>query len=371
MPQVHLTTDSDDQRCLVVVFLRGAADGLNMVMPVEDDEYYRARPTIGIAKRDALKLDGFFGLNPRLASLKRFFDAGDLAILHAVGSEDETRSHFEAQDLMEHGGSGGGGWLARHLRYREGGTQASLSAVAISDALPECLRGAPSATALRSLDTFSLGEEGGTYAAALGTLYGRETGMLGTAARETLAALDRIDAIRKRPYVAAGGVAYGDDDFARGLRQIAQLIKGRIGLAAASIDLDGWDSHFAQSTLMDPLMDRLARGLAAFHADLGAAMKNTTVVVMTEFGRRLAENSALGTDHGRASIMLAMGGGVRGGKVIASWPGLQRGLLEGPGDLHVSTNFRNVLAPILARHGSAGVLDRVFPGFAMRPVELF
>ncbi len=178
--------------------------------------------------------------------------------------------------------------------------------------------------------------------------------------------------MRATPYQPAHGAAYGADDFGQGLQQLARLIKAQVGLEAASIDLGGWDSHFTQQTLLEPLLTKLGKGLAAFRQDLGPAMANVTVVVMTEFGRRVQENSAFGTDHGRGGVMLVMGGGVSGGRVIGPWPGLDDRNLEGPGDLPVVNNYRNVLAPILLRHGLAqDALPRVFPGFELKPMELF
>lgn len=367
--QTWFSKEHDGQHTLVVVFLRGAADGLNMVIPAEDDGYYRARPTLAVSKSDSLALGGIFRLHPRLAPLERLFHSGDLAILHGVGSEDETRSHFEAQDLMERAGMGGGGWLARHLRHRPGPQGRSLSAVAIGESLPESLRGAPSATALESLDAFSLGADADQFAREIAGLYAGETGLLGDSARETLSALSRIEDLRRKPY--RRDAQYPDSSFGNSLKLVAQLVKSGLGLEAASVDLDGWDSHFAQAALMNPLMESLSGGLAAFHQDLGKHLEHTSVVVMTEFGRRVAENSAFGTDHGRASVMLAMGGGIRGGRVIAKWPGLESGLLEGPGDLPVETNYRDVLASIIERHSSGAHLPKVFPGFALRPVELY
>ncbi|MDX2175927.1 MAG: DUF1501 domain-containing protein [Candidatus Sumerlaeia bacterium] len=354
---------------LVVVFLRGAADGLNMVVPVEDDGYHRARPTLAVRKRDALPLDGFFGLNHALAELLPLYREGELAVLHGVGSEDGTRSHFEAQDLMERAGQGGGGWLARHLRRRPGPRGGALSAVAVGEMLPECLRGAPSATALDSLEAFSLGDGGAAFTTGIADLYAREQGHLGDAARDTLRSLARIDDLRSASYTPAA--EYPTEPFAQGLKLVARLVKARLGLEAAAVDLDGWDTHFAQDSLMPSLMRRLAEGVAAFRRDLGGDFARVSLVVMTEFGRRVAENSALGTDHGRASIMLAAGGGIRGGRVMAEWRGLESGLLEGPGDLPVATDYRDVLAPVLARHWGAGHLPEVFPGHAPAPVALY
>src|SRR5271154_6680980 len=150
--------DGDRKQALVVVFLRGGADGLNMVAPLQDDGYYKARPRIAISRSRAIPLDGFYGLNPLLKDLQPMYHDGALAIIHAAGSEDSTRSHFEAQDLMEHGGIVGGGWLGRFLRTQTGESAGPLSAVVLGHAVPECLRGAPAATVFQSLDDFSLGD---------------------------------------------------------------------------------------------------------------------------------------------------------------------------------------------------------------------
>jgi len=354
-------------RTLVVIFLRGGADGLTLVAPVADDAYQRARPTLRVKPSEGVRLDDIFALHPRLAPLSPLWVAGELAIVHSVGSEDATRSHFEAQDLMEHGGTGAGGWLGRFLRLRAVGQRSALSAVAFGTELPAALRGAPSATVLRSLGTFSLGDGAHGMLRALATLYAMERNALGEAARDTVDALHRLERLAGAPRPLAAS-DYPRDDFGEALRQTAQLVRAGVGLEAATIDLGGWDSHFTQQQLLDPAMDRLARGLAAFRRDLGPDLERTTVVVMTEFGRRVAENSALGTDHGRASVMFALGGGVRGGRVLGGWPGLDT--LEGPGDLPVSTNYRNVLAPILSQMAEKRVVAETFPGFALQPVPL-
>ncbi len=371
-PRVHLSGDGDQQECLVVVFLRGAADGLDLVPPIGDDDYHRARLTLSVGESDALALGGLFGLHPQLAALEPLYRDGDLAIVHAAGSEDETRSHFEAQDLMEHGGEVAGGWLGRFLRYRERPAGAgALSAVAIGKTLPESLRGAPSATVIETLDDFALGDDSGALLHEIERLYGLESGDLAAASRDTVAALRRIESLRTAAYEPSAGAVYPRDDFGRGLAEIARLIKARVGLEAATLDLPGWDSHFAQSSLLTPLKQSLAAGLTALARDLGEALATTTVVVMTEFGRRVRENASLGTDHGRGSVMFVAGGGVHGGRVIADWPGLRPEDLEGPGDLAVVHNYRNVLAPVLRRNRVGENLELVFPEFAVTPVDLF
>lgn len=374
-PQAIITGNRDERRTLVVVFLRGGADGLTLVPPVEDDHYHRARPRLGIKKTDAVRLDDRFGLHPHLRPLEAAWKDGDLAIVHACGSEDDTRSHFEAQDLMEHGGLAAGGWLGRFLRTRPA-LSGALACVAVGKALPECLLGAPSVTVMQSLTEFSLGTKSDAVRAQLERLYAMESGQLGTAARDTFDAIQRIDAMRAEKYTPANGAVYGTDVFSTGLQQLSQLIKADVGLEAASIDLDGWDSHFTQVTAIDGLMSRLATGLAAFRHDLGARMRSVSVIVMTEFGRTVQENSAFGTDHGRGGAMFVLGGGVKGGCVLGEWRGLAqlepRGVSTSYADLPVLNNYRDVLAPVLLRHGGRGEdFGKVFPDFTLAPLPLY
>ena len=376
--QAVISGNGDERRTLVVIFLRGAADGLALVPPVTDDHYYRARPRLGILAKDAVKLDDRFALHPRLRPLEAAWGDGELAIVHACGTEDQTRSHFEAQDLMEHGGVVAGGWLGRYLQTRPVESRGALACVAVGKALPECLLGAPAVTVMQSLEEFSIAGRTPAFGSQLERLYAMQRGRLGAAARDTFEALVRIEAMQTTTYRPDNGATYGRDEFANGLSQLARLIKADVGLEAASVDLPGWDSHFAQQGQVEGLAGRLADGLAAFRKDLGARMATTTVVVMTEFGRTVEENSAFGTDHGRGSALWVMGGGVRGGKVHGVWRGLapenleQRGVLEGYGDLPVLNNYRNVLAAVLARQGATaqGLAD-VFPEFALRPLEIF
>ena len=375
-PQTHITGNGEQKRTLVVAFLRGAADGLTLVAPVGDDNYHKFRPRLAVKTSEAVPLDGFFGLHPNLAALEPAWKDGDLCIVHGAGGESDTRSHFEAQDLMEHGGPTAGGWLGRFLRSR-GQESGPLSAVALAPTLPELLSGAPAASAFESLAEFAITNRERNervppeFPRALRRLYELETDALRDAARNTFDALARIEAIdlKASPH---NGATYDDrDSFAKGLRQVAQLIRADVGLDAASVDLSGWDSHFTQKTLIEPLMLRLAKGLAAFRQDLGPRMATTTVVVMTEFGRRVAENSAFGTDHGRGSAMFVLGGGVKGGRVIGPWPGLKPEMLEGPGDLPVWNNYRNILAPVLTRHGAPTDLSGIFPDFTLSPLALY
>ena len=359
-----ISGNGDEQRTLVVVFLRGGADGLTLVPPVGNREYYKVRPTLSVPEDELLKLgEANCGLNPAFSGLHQIYRDGGLTVVPAVGSNDDTRSHFYAQDLMEHGGQIAGGWLGRFLRYREGSPPSALSAIALGKAMPEVLRGAPAATVMESMDTFALGSGSGSTAVLqkeLGALYGLEENILGPAARDTLEALERVEKLRREDLAPMNGAEYGDNAFSRGLRQTARLVRAKVGLEAVSLDLDGWDSHFAQETLITPLMTRLSDGLAAFHRDLGGLMENVTVVVMTEFGRRVAENSSFGTDHGRGGTMLVMGGSERG-NVLGEMPELETGILVGPGDVPVATDYREVLKPILNRHGAGGSMAEIFP----------
>jgi uncharacterized protein (DUF1501 family) len=273
---------------------------------------------------------------------------------------------------MEHGGPVAGGWLARFLRLRKSGTS-PLSAIALAPTMPEVLSGAPSAAAFQKISEFSIGKKATPeFLRELRQLYELETGVLRNAAENTFAALQRIEAIDANAAPENGAEYEARNDFHQGLRQIAQLIKAGVGLDAASVDLGGWDTHFTQDAVIDANIRSLGSGLAAFRRDLGARMATMTVVVMTEFGRRFAENTSFGTDHGRGGAMFVLGGGVRGGRMLGEWRGLSRDLLEGPGDLPVWNNYRNILAPILRRHGAtADALGKIFPDFPSRPLPLY
>jgi uncharacterized protein (DUF1501 family) len=298
-----------------------------------------------------------------------------MAIVHAVGSDDRTRSHFEAQDQVEHGGAFGqsiaGGWIGRHLRAR--GRAGALQALAFGETIPESLRGAPAAGAVRSLADVRLtapsGDEAG-LARALGALHDGGDDLVRVSGRETLALLRRVQEIGSGP-----GGEFPADDFGRSLSQVARLLKAGVGLEAACVDLGGFDTHFGQGGidfglaggLAEPLRS-LGAGLAAFAKDLGPRFEETTVVVITEFGRRAYENTALGTDHGSASALFLLGGGLRGGRVLGKWPGLAKDRLFEESDLAVTTDYRSVLAEVLAKRCGATDLGAVFPGFEPKPI---
>ncbi len=371
---------------LVCIFLRGGADGLNMVVPHGDEQYYAHRPFIGIPRPDdnragdgrTVDLDGFFGLHPTLSPLHELYAAGDMAFIHATGSPDETRSHFEAMDLMERGATENGdytGWLARHLATLDSGNSSSLRAVSIGDMLPASLTGAVSSTALQSIAEYHLGgrpERVGQMTSLLQTLYEQNQDMLAVAAQQTFASMAVLGKIDTEGYVPNGRV-YQENEFGQAMRMVAQLIKAEVGVEVACIDLGGWDTHVAQggaSGTLANLLTELADGLTAFYEDLQAQMGNVTVVVMSEFGRRLQENGGLGTDHGHGNMMMVLGGGINGGQVFARWPGLHDEQLVGPGDLAVTTDYRDVLGELIQKRLNNPLLSDIFPDYTVNPLGL-
>lgn len=347
-------------RTLITVYLRGGADGLYLVPPIGDDDYHRNRPTLAISPTDAIRLDPLFGLHPLLKPLERWFRDGRLAVVHACGSDDDTRSHFEAQDLMEHAGRAvSGGWIGRFLRATAGEGGGALDAVALGTAIPESLRSAPSAAALESFAELG-GVDDRRLHAGLAGLYASDP-LLAAPARDALTASERLADLAVATYHPEHGAIYAADSFAERLGRAAQLIKTGIGARAITIDLDGWDSHFVQETVLASKLAALAGGLDAFATDLGPRLDSVSVVVMTEFGRRVAENASLGTDHGRGGALFVLGGGTPGG-MHCRWPGLKTGVLDGPGDVPVVHDWRSAVAPVLKRHGAED-LSRVLPGW--------
>ena len=363
------------RKILVAIFQRGAVDGLNMVVPFGEPQYYALRPSIGIPKPDgtassAIDLDGFFGLHPALAPLKPLYDARHLAIVDAVGSPDPTRSHFDAQDYMESGTpgyKGADGWLNRALP-KEAPPVSPVRAVSLGDTLARSLRGRNDAVAIRSLGDFQLHDQ--REAAAFESMYeGSLDATMHGAGRETFNAVKIIQSIQKQGYVPAAGANYGKGGFGRSLQQIAQLIKADVGMEVAFADIGGWDTH-VNETGGKPTDGQLAnnlsqfgQALAAFYQDLGDRMEDVTLVTMSEFGRTVKENGDRGTDHGHANVMFVMGGDVRGGKIYGDWPGLQPEQLYEERDLALTTDFRDVLGELVARHLANSNLKAVFPGY--------
>ena len=366
---------------LLVVFLRGAADALNVVVPHGEQAYYRLRPSLAIPRPDdrrapaalrTIDLDGFFGLHPSLGPLLPAWRAGHFAIVHACGAPDESRSHFQAMELMERGLTSlhgpASGWIGRHLASLDTGNVSPLRAVGIGEQVQRSLRGVVPASALQSITDYHLGGDPQAAArlqATLASLYSGDDD-LSLLGRETLAVLETLSALDAAGYRPRPEAVYPESDFGMGLRQVAALIRADVGLEAAAIDLGGWDTHFGQGAgegLMAGLLADLGQGLAAFHRDLADRIDDLTVVVMSEFGRRAAENASLGTDHGHGGAMLVLGGGVNGGKVHATWPGLEDGQLFGPGDLAVTIDYRDVLAEICRLRLHNPAVEAVFPDY--------
>lgn len=369
---------------LVVVFLRGAADGLHMVVPHAEEAYHRLRPSLRLPRPDDLRtpqdrrvidLDGLFGFHPALRPLLPAWEAGQLACVQACGAPDESRSHFKAMELIERGTSQESGpttgWISRHLAARQESEPSPLRAVSLGEGIPRSLYGPIPAAALRSIADYHLGDSAAarTLAKALSALYSGADA-LSLQGQKTLTILETLHKLDPARYTSSGS-PYPETGFGRGLAQIALLIKANLGLETAAIDLMGWDTHFAQGVLegqMPRLMEELAGGLAAFHSDLDHQLDHITLIVMTEFGRRAYENASLGTDHGHGGLMLLLGGAVDGGRVVTRWPGLEENALVGPGDLAVTIDYRDILTEVLVKCLKTPDLAQVFPDYQPGPV---
>ncbi len=366
---------------LVVVFLRGAADVLNMVVPHGENAYYQLRPSLGIPRPDdanvkpserAIDLDSFFGFHPSMVALLEAWQNEHLAIIHACGAPDESRSHFKAMELMERGVDDergpATGWIGRHLATLNTGNSSPLRAVGMGTRPQRSLSGTVPVSALRSIADFHLGGDPRALQqmrAALSTVYENDV-----PGQDTLSIMDTLETLDPANYHSPLA-SYPDTEFGLALKQTAMLIKAEVGLEVSAIDVGGWDTHFAQgstSGLMPNLMKDLADGLAAFHADMHDQMGHLTIVTMSEFGRRASENGSLGTDHGHGSLMMVLGGNVHGGKIHGEWPGMEEGQLIGPGDLAVTTDYRDVLSEILVRRLNNPATREIFPDY--EPDEL-
>jgi uncharacterized protein (DUF1501 family) len=364
-------------RRLIAIFQRGAVDGLSVVVPFGERDYYGARPSIAIprpgAAEGALDLDGFFGLNPRLAPLKPLWDRRELAIVHACGSPDATRSHFDAQDYMETGTPGvkstGDGWLNRYLQARRSQQDTAFRAVALTPQLPRMLQGPAPAVAMNQIARF--GVQNDAASASFEAQYQAAADrILNGTGREAFDAMKTLKSADPARYEPEHGAEYPRSAFGQALRQIAQLTKADVGLEVAFAEVGGWDTHVNQGSAQGQLAARLddfARSIAALTADLGDRMADTVVLTMSEFGRAVSENGNRGTDHGHGNAMLIIGGGVRGGRVHGKWPGLSRDQRYEGRDLAITTDFRDVFAEIVVRHLGLDDVRPVFPGYAVQP----
>lgn len=367
-------------KVLIALFQRGAADALSMVVPHGDADYYRLRPNIGIARparaagdAGSIDLDGFFGLHPALAPFKPLYDRGLLAPIHAVGSPSATRSHFDAQDYMESGTPDAkgtrDGWLNRYLatcETCEAGRAEPFRAVAMTPQTPRILQGPQPAVAMTSIDAFTVRSTGGVTE-RLEALY--RTGsadLIHSTGAETFDAVKRLREANPGRYAPANGAEYPRSEFGQRLKQIAQLIRADVGLEVAFADVGGWDTHVNQGAATGQLSNRLgdfAASVAALVADLGDRMDDVVILTMSEFGRMARQNGNGGTDHGHAGAMFAIGGGVKGGKVLGRWPGLAREQLYEGRDLALTTDFRTVFSELATAHLGATRTDALFPGF--------
>jgi uncharacterized protein (DUF1501 family) len=374
------------RKTLITIFQRGAVDGLNMVVPHGEREYYTLRPTIAVARPNgasrsgeaAIDLDGFFGLHPALASFKPLWDAKRLAIVEAVGSPDNTRSHFDAQDYMEAGTPGvkstRDGWLNRHLQTKRDASESSpFRAVSMTQNLPRALQGRAPALAISNLADFRVraGSLSASVQGGFESIYEQSVNdALQGAGRETFEAVNFLKRVNPAQHRPENGARYPRGAFGNSLLQIAQLIKAGVGLEVAFTDTGGWDTHVNEGNVRGQLALRLQEFGAAISAlvtDLGARMDDCVILTMSEFGRTARENGARGTDHGHANAMFVIGNSVRGGRVYGDWPGLKSDQLYEGRDLALTTDFRDVFGELAQKHLGNTNLQKIFPGYAASP----
>ena len=377
----EMTTAAANKKKLVVLFQRGAADGLNIVVPYREKNYYSMRPSIAIQQNEVLDLDGFFGLHPAMTAFKPLYDQGHLAIIHAAGSPDMTRSHFDAQDYMESGTPGvkvtQDGWLNRALQAEVVvGKPSAFRAVALGTEVPRTLEGKLPAIAVNNLADFSVagrGPQTSPISNAFQAMYDESSdAVLHGTGQETFEAVKMLKAADPSKYQPAAGVEYPKTQFGNSLKQVAQLLKANLGVEAAFSDIGGWDTHQNQGNANGQLANRLkefSETIAAFWMDMGQDSENVTLVTMSEFGRTARQNGTGGTDHGHANVMFVLGGQVKGGKVYGKWPGLSNEQLNEGRDLAVTTDFRRVLGEAAYKTLGSKNLELVFPGAKVSPQE--
>lgn len=378
------TTSAQAQRKkLVVIFQRGAADGLNIVIPHAENNYYQLRPTIAIPKNQLIDLDGFFGLHPAMQSFKPLFDQGHLAMVQAAGSPDTTRSHFDAQDYMESGTPGvkatPDGWLNRALQAEDLHRMQSHSAfraVALGSQVPRTLDGKIAAVAVNRVQDFGVAVKNpnaGPISSAFEAMYAAsgDTVLHGTG-QETFEAVKMLKATNPANYKPDPAANYPNGAFGDNMKQIAQLLKANLGVEAAFTDIGGWDTHQNQGSVNGQLANCLrdfSQGIAAFWTDMGSDAENIVLVTMSEFGRTAQQNGTGGTDHGHANVMFVLGGSVKGGKVYGKWPGMANEQLYQNRDLAITTDFRQVLGEATFKTLGARNLEVVFPGSQLKSTQ--
>lgn len=379
MAQETSPSSGKDKPILIAVFQRGAADGISMVVPFGDRSYTSARPQIAVpaprngAENAAIDLDGFFGFHPSLSPLKSIYDEGQLAVVHAVGSPDNTRSHFDAQDYMEAGAPGNksvaDGWLNRYMQGSPKPGNSAFRAIALDAKMPRSLMGPAPALAMARIQEFDVRgpndrrQAGGTseLSAAFEAMW----------KNSTFDAIRMLKSANPQRFQPENGARYPGGQFGQGLLQMSQLIKADIGLEVGFLDIGGWDTHANQPGQLNQRLREFGEGLHAFYRDQGDRMRNIVVVTMTEFGRSIKQNGSGGTDHGHASALFVMGGPVKGRKVYGKWPGLATEQLFEGRDLALTTDFRDVFSEVLNKHMRAADSTKVFPGWrAGQPLGL-
>ena len=373
-------------KTLVAIFQRGAVDGLNMVVPHGESNYYDLRPTIAIprpgkgAGESAIDLDGSFGLHPALATFKPLWDEKRLAVVHATGSPDSTRSHFDAQDYMESGTPGRkstpDGWLNRYLQARAEPKASLFRAVSVTQNLPRALQGRAPALSIPNVAEFAIraGRYTGSVQGGFEDIYEQSASeALRGAGKETFEAVNYLKQVNPAQYKPENGAAYPRTPFGNNMLQIAQLIKAGVGLEVAFTDMGGWDTHGNEGAArgqLANLLQQFSAGLSAFVRDLGPErMSDVVVLTMSEFGRTARENGTRGTDHGHATAMFVIGGSVRGGRVYGDWPGLGSGQLHEGRDLALTTDFRDLFAEVAIKHLGQANLQTIFPGHNTSPAK--
>jgi len=371
------------RKTLIAIFQRGAVDGLNMVVPHGESAYYGSRPLIAIPRpasgnvETVINLDGFFGFHPSMASMKSFWDSKRLAVIHAVGSPDNTRSHFDAQDYMESATPGRkgtpDGWLNRYLQNKADADLSPFRAVSLTKALPRAMQGRAATVAMSSIGDFAIraGRSSASMQDGFEAIYEQTVNdSLAGTGKETFEAVNYLKKVNPSKYRPENGAQYPRTPFGNSLLQIAQLIKAGVGLEVAFTDTQGlnWDTHVNQGNArgqLGNLLQQFTNGLAALSQDLGHRMDDVIILTMSEFGRTVRENGNRGTDHGHANAMLVIGNSVRGGKVYGKWPGLSNDQLHEGRDLALTTDFRDVFGEIAKRHMGSSNLPRIFPGYQM------
>lgn len=371
------------KKILVTIFQRGAVDGLNMIVPHGDTEYYSLRRSIAVPRPNqtngAIDLDGNFGLHPTMKPLEAFWRSKQLAVIHSAGSPDNTRSHFDAQDYMESGTPGvkstRDGWLNRVLQTSYSETrQSPFRAVSMTQSLPRSLYGRAPSVAMTNLADFSI--KAGLYTQDLkggfeGVYQQNAKDSLGEMGKETFEAVNFLKTANPAQYAPENGAVYPNTQFGNSMRQIAQLIKAGVGLEVAFTDTGNdirWDTHTNQGGAQGQLANFLrtfSQAIAAFAIDLGARMDDVIVLTMSEFGRTARENGSRGTDHGHGNAMLVLGNSVRGGKVYGDWKGLKNDQLNEGRDLAVTTDFRDVFAEVASKHLGSKDLNALFPKYSV------